>query len=462
MKKREAVLTGILFGFSLASVYTEPLSFSAAADMAAENSAEIRYEKTRLSIRRGAWMLGLRAYFPSLGITVSEDDRLQEIDADSFLKNYGLTVEQLIFDGGKLAVERRLERMDISLSEAKLQSLRSETGYEAVKAYRNLLSSRQIMEIQESSLASLSEQRRILARELELGLALPADLADADLKVGEARLLVLSHSIELKEAEDRFAEVLALDEIPELTETVDTGRKAVPLSKEKVKALAENRSPALAEARLSIARREGELKYADRSWIPTVKLSGNFGLAGRSYPLSKYNWSVGLSLDFSGPLLRNTSSASFGREPPYDRTGRLQNSFTPLPDPAGALGRSQAASLLFEERSNYERSLKQTGKNAVQQLEKYGLLEDKRVLAADTVELAEEKYRLAFLRMELGQITRTELMETEIELSRKKVEAVQAAAALLEAEQELEKMLDLPPGSLESLDSRTERKEGGA
>jgi outer membrane protein TolC len=446
------VLAGILFGFSLASVYAEPLSFSGAADMAAENSAEIRYEKTLLSIRRGAWMLGLRAYFPSLSITASEDDRLQEIDADSFLKNYGLTVEQLIFDGGKLAVERRLERMDISLSEAKLQSLKSETAYEAVRAYRNLLSSRQILEIQESSLDSLSEQRRILARELELGLALPADLADADLKVGEARVLVISHRIELKEAEEQFAEVLALDEIPELIEAVDTERRAVPLSQETVKALAENRSPALAEARLSIAKREGELKYADRSWIPTVKLLGNFGLAGRQYPLSRYNWSVGLSLDFSGPLLRNTTSASFGREPPYDRTGSLQNSFSPLPDPAGALGRSRAAALLFEERGNYERSLKQIGKNAVQQLEKYGLLEDKRMLAVEAVDLAEEKYRLARLRMELGQITRTELMETEIELSRKKVESIQAAAALLEAEQELEKMLDLPPGSLEFLD----------
>jgi len=52
------------------------------------------------------------------------------------------------------------------------------------------------------------------------------------------------------------------------------------------------------------------------------------------------------------------------------------------------------------------------------------------------------------LRLSLGEITRIELMEARMDYSRRKAAVVEAAAALFQAERELERLLDLGPGEL--------------
>jgi outer membrane protein TolC len=69
-------------------------------------------------------------------------------------------------------------------------------------------------------------------------------------------------------------------------------------------------------------------------------------------------------------------------------------------------------------------------------------------MAMEAMELAAEKYRLQELMLGLGRITRVELMEERIEYSQKEVEAAEAAVALLAAERELERLLNLKPGAL--------------
>jgi hypothetical protein len=81
-------------------------------------------------------------------------------------------------------------------------------------------------------------------------------------------------------------------------------------------------------------------------------------------------------------------------------------------------------------------------------VEKCTLTEQKRILALNAAELAVERCRLEGLRLELGQITRLKLMEALIEQTQKEITVVEAATALLEAERELERFLDLRPGEL--------------
>jgi outer membrane protein TolC len=64
--------------------------------------------------------------------------------------------------------------------------------------------------------------------------------------------------------------------------------------------------------------------------------------------------------------------------------------------------------------------------------------------------LAAERYRIAQIKRDMGLITRVELMEERIECTKYEIAAVEAAAVLLEAERELEKLMDLGPGELEN------------
>jgi len=138
-----------------------------------------------------------------------------------------------------------------------------------------------------------------------------------------------------------------------------------------------------------------------------------------------------------------------GWELPYDRTAMLQNSFSPLPDPASGYSRTQASLALELERIKYDSALEQIGRVAANAVEKCVLAAHKRDLAAEAAALGIEKCRIEEIRLELGQITRLKLMEVLIEQTQREIAVIQAATYFLEAERELERFLDLGPGELE-------------
>jgi outer membrane protein TolC len=428
-----------------------PLTFSGAADLAVAASHELRGEYAMKAIREGTWVLGFRAYLPRLTINTSEDDRISRIGSDAFLKNYSLSLDQLLWDGGRTSMSRKLEKMELSLLGARLDRMAADIAESAVSAYRSVLSSRAALEIREAALKALEEQLRLLGREVELGLALPVDLSEAEISVAEAALELQALHLELEEGERQFAEILGLEKLPVLEEKVDIYRKTALPPGAAARSLAEQRNPDLAEARYGITKKQGELKYTARSWIPVIRFSGSFGLTGQRYPLTHHNWSLGINIEFSGPWFQNTLTASAGWEPPYDRTARLQNSLTPLPDPAGVLGKHQAELALSLEQTKYALTFERTGRAALQAVERCGMEDRKRDLAVETLALAAERYRLEEIRLGLGRITRLELMESRLEYTQKEIAAVEAAAALLAAERELERLMDLRPGELAAL-----------
>jgi len=432
------------------NIAADTLTFAQAADLALAASADFRQARAMLGLREGAWMLGLRAYFPRIGLSASENDRLQKIGADSFIKNYSINMDQLIWDGGKTSMSRRLERMELNLVSSGLHRMASEITESAIAAYRNVLSSRAILEIKESALTVLEEQRKILKEEVDLGLALQLDLAGADINLSDAKLEINSLRLDLLEMERLFMELLGLNVLPVLTESVDTSRSAALPAAAAAGSLAQLRNPDLAEGRFSITKKQTELKYISNSWLPNLRMTGSFGLSGQQYPLTRYNWSVGINVEFSNPWFQNKLGAQAGWEPPHDRTAMVQNSLDPLPDPAASFGKKQAMLALAVEREKYNIIFERTGRTAANAVEKCALAEQKRILALEAAKIGHERCRLEELRLNLGQITRLKLMETLIEQTQREIAVIEAATALLEAERQLERFMDLKPGELAS------------
>jgi outer membrane protein TolC len=433
------------------------LSFVDAMDLAVAASADLRHAYASQGLRERAWILGLRAYLPRLGFSFSENDRLQQIGPDSFLKNFGINVDQLLWDGGRIFLSRRLERMELNLSHSRLGRMASDIAESALAAYRNVLSARTVLEIREAALRSLTEQRRILAEETALGLALSLDLAEADIALAEAGIEIDALHSDLAEMEKQFAELLGLDSLPVLKETLAINRGTLLPSAAAAGSLAEERNPELGEVRFSITKREGELKYVSRSWIPAFRLTGGFGLSGQTYPLTRHTWSVGLNIEFSSPWFQNTFGIQGGWEPPYDRTAQLQNSMTPLPDPAAGLSKNQAKLALALEKEKYRDAFERAGRSARRAVEKCAMADQKRGLAVEAIALAAERYRIEEVRHSLGHITRLELMEAFIEFTQREIAAVESAKILREAERELERLLDLKPGELAAFAAAEEK-----
>jgi len=444
----------LVFVFTLTPFHarSEPgLGFADAARMAVEASSQLRNEYTAKALREGAWLWGLRAFLPRLSFSASEDDRVSAIGADAFLKNYSLNLDQLLWDGGRLSLSRKMERTELNLAGNMLKQMAADIAEAAVSAYRDVLQGRTILEIREKTLESLDEQRRILQQEAELGLVRQSDLVEADITVALAELESFSLSMDLEEAEWRLADQLGLENLPLLSEQIDTYRQPKLPASPVVQALAESRNQELASYRFSIAKRQAELKTASLSWIPSLRLTGSFGLNGRQYPLSRYSWSVGLSIEFSLPWLSGNIGATAGRDPPYDRNARLQETLVPAPDPGAVFSVRAAELALTNEREKFAAALKEVRTAAERGVKKCELLDRKRVLALEALKLEGEKFRLAQLKLSLGEITRLDLMEFRLNYAKREAALVEAAAAVLQAERELERLLDLAPGELSAL-----------
>jgi outer membrane protein TolC len=423
------------------------IGFRDAVRLAIANSTELKAARAGRALREGAWKAGLRAYLPQLGLTASEDDRLSEISADSFLKNYTISLDQLLWDGGRTSTARALERAELVILGDQLGQSEAEIAETALDAYRSVLIDRQIIAIRESALESLSEQRRILEEELALGMVTALDVAGGNITFREAELELAALRLEAEETKTLFAELLGLDEVPDLAESIDIFRQASPPSPNTARQTALSRNPDLALARHTLARRRIEAKNASLSWIPTLRATTSFTVSGQRYPLTRHSWSVGLTLNFSSPWFSGSVGSSAGWEPPYDKTARLQSSASPLPDPASGISAKQAELALVQERENYSVLLSKLDRAVILGIEKITLSEKRRIMALEALDLAAEKYRLTELLMGLGRITRVELMEARIEYAEKETEAVSAAAALLAAERELERLLNLKPGA---------------
>jgi outer membrane protein TolC len=453
-------MTRLFFQPPLLAGAPESMSFEDAARMAVEASLELRSQYIQRALKEGAWKAGLRAYLPRLSLSVSEDDRLSLIGADSFQKAYSVSLDQLLWDGGRTSSTRAVERAELAILGSDLERMASGIAAQALSAYRTVLSLRLLLEIREASAASLDEERRILAEEYRLGLALESDLAEAELTADGAFLERSAAELELVEAELALAGILGTETLPPLAESVDLRRGTVLPDLDRAVLLAREQNPDLLGARLGIARRQAEARWQERSWMPSVRINTGFSLSGQKYPLTRSSWTVGLTVNFSSPLLSGTVSGSAGWDPPYDRSMRLGSSVSPLEDPAAALTGKSAGLALALETEQYRKNFVDMERTITLALEKCRILDQRRILSLEAASLTARRTALTGLRLSLGQTRRVDLMEDRLEQAEAEVRAVEAAVSLLEAERELEELLALKPGGLAAFAQREEGPGG--
>jgi outer membrane protein TolC len=206
-------------------------------------------------------------------------------------------------------------------------------------------------------------------------------------------------------------------------------------------AAAPENNPTVLQAALAVRQKEEEAKFARLSWLPTIRASGSFSLSGEHYPLTRHNWSVGISVEFSSPWFQSKLAGSTGYEGWTDQNARLSGSLTPVPDPAAHLSARSAVLALSLEREKYQTTIVQLGRAVSNAAALCALAEQKRALSVEAKKLVKEKLKLAWLKHDIGQITSLELMEAQNECIAKEIQAVESAIALLNAERNLEKLM---------------------
>lgn len=427
---------------------SHPITAAEAAELAVDNSLELRAERETLSLREDAWRLSFRSYLPSLEISAASDERLSTFGADAFTKTLSVGVEQPIWDGGRRSAARALEAAEIDLARSAYRRDVRDVGEAAISAYRSVVAARARLDIKRSSFGSASSEREILAAELRLGIAKASELAEADIALAGMEIEIAEAEASVSLSEAALTESLGMNSLPELTDCLEIDREVVEIDDAMFARAVSERSPDLEAARYGIAKKRAEARKASFSWLPTIGLTASGQASGDSFPLTEATWSIGLSVDFSSPYASGSAGASGGADIPYDSRARSSASLAPMPDPAAALGAREAAVALRLEEDKFERSIAALERNAASALAAYRAAASRRSIGAKALSLAEEKRRLVFLQVGLGQAVRADAVAAELDLAVARSDLIDSLSALVAAERALEKLLDLPPNTL--------------
>lgn len=450
---------------TLVAEETPGLTMKGAAERAVLVSPDLRGQEAQIALREGGWRLGIRAFFPKLSISASEDDRLSLVGSDSFSKTYTLSVEQLLWDGGRLGLSRRIEGAELNLSRNQIRRNTAQVGESAVEAYKSILYKRTLLTIRHATANALTIQRSILAEEVRRGLALETDLVEADITLLQAELEVRKLKIDLEEAERQLADLLGLQQLPVLSDTIDVRRPPIITREnqesvqQEARALAVQVNPDLVTQNAGIQKRQAELQTALRSWWPTLTLTGDVNLSGKAYPLTHCSWSLALIVQFSSPYLSGSLRSRAGWDPPFDRSASVQASGNLLPDPGSALTVPAARTALALEQERFRLLFDQIGRQAERAVTACVMAEDRRSLVRDQLRVAEQKKELVQIRRNLGQATALDVMKAQMEYAEQEIALVDAYAGLLQAERGLEQLLDLDPGGLRAWVLNSKRQQ---
>ena len=123
---------------------------------------------------------------------------------------FGVHVGYDIFDGGKKRATVREHSSQLAQARENLARITEEVELRVQTAYNKLERSRQMVRVSEELLASRTEARRVLLREVREGAALASQLDNAATHELDARTTLLQSQLQLVEAQDEMTEAMGV------------------------------------------------------------------------------------------------------------------------------------------------------------------------------------------------------------------------------------------------------------
>lgn len=426
----------------------EPLGVAEVAARAVANDASLASDREALDLREGAWRLGFRSYLPSIALSAGADETLAAVGAESRARSLSASVEQPLWDGGRLAARRALESVELELARLELDRAGYETGEAAVASYRGVMTARARLRIQSEALGAARLSRAALASELGLGLASADELLEADLEIGEAEIALSEARLELSEEEGCLAYALGVEELPPLADDGLGLRRELRLDADALWLRVVELSPELREARYRVAAKRAEARVAALGWLPAIGLTASCYLSGERFPLSSMSWSVGASVEFSSPLADVGMGLETGGDGARERSAADSLSAEPAPDPAGIIEVRSARLALRVEEEAYAATMRELRVRTVAAVRAYDSALARRRLYRDADRLAATRLASVRLRRDLGRATTLEAMRAGLERAEAEIDLIEACASIVDAERSVERLLGSAPDTL--------------
>jgi outer membrane protein TolC len=440
-----------------------PISLSEAEAQALSSSTELEILRLRTRAQARAHALGVREYLPRISLAVNGSQTIATGAPDTRVESLALTVEQPLFDGGRLAVQRALSRAQLLLDSRSYADSEDALVDRVRGLYWQALVQQEKLRIQEDIRGITARQVEIARMERRIGATREIDLVEAELEEARVTLTIGDTRATLEERMDQLRESLGMgpDDALSLSGNIDAAYPGLTLPADLgglvTIALANNTE--LKRRKLE-ARGSLEALRAARAWfVPRISLALTVGISGDHLPLQDPSLSGELTIDFPSRAFPISARLSSGSTGSGQASAGSSGEIGVLEDIGGWTDR-RAAGLAREESLLKEaRTVESLGFEVRRCAAAYEQKKAVAGLARKTVGLDQTRVEILGRQLELGGIQRIDYMRAHAQLARDASELLEHVLAVLDGERELEKLLGLRAGALGALVADLARRE---
>lgn len=420
------------------------IDLSTAMSAALRNSKSLLYSRFDQKLAAERLRIGARQFLPTLSLGLIHSDSVSFDSPDSRLRKMSLGLKQILFDGGRLALSRRNQKNELRMNGIHIKANTEELMFSVINIYTEVLKFHLAREIQRETFRNAVQQLAIAEEEFRLGAITELDLLDI-------QLMIANLEIELEQTEQeerllmyRFARLLDYPANRFLQLRGKLNEQYAGFTSFEDKDLSNLTDYYLEQARknsLEFLKRGFQVQaYRETyfqtrwSWLPNIQAELELSMSGDSYPLSQPGFSLGLEFSFSLPISPFAATATLGKSSPIERSKAFSVSGEPLSNLEGLfskqlaeinLSRASTEKLDFEEETKF--AIAESLFKIQQQRKALELLRKK-------VRIGESRLKVQRLRAELGEIKRTEYLESQIELGKVRIEVLTRIVELYNSE----------------------------
>lgn len=192
---------------------------------------------------------------------------------DTDILRASMGIQYQVYDGGKRNLNVRQADLQVQLTRWAFEAAQNALIHEVTRAYYGVLQSRAFMQVNEESLVSLAESRRVVAERLTAGTVVKSDLLNVDVKIAEAQedLIRSSNGWTLALSALNTAIGKRWVTAGQVVDSVENVQIRKPLDREDPI----GRRPELAIARLVVQSRQLEVDRGRRDYLPTLSAQGS-------------------------------------------------------------------------------------------------------------------------------------------------------------------------------------------
>jgi outer membrane protein TolC len=211
--------------------------------------------------------------------------------------NFGTTLNQPIFTGGFNLANYRSARMGVDLSKETLETAKRDLVLQVRVGYFTILRAEKFFGVAEQQVKQFEAQLEVTKAFFDVGIVPKNDVLQAEVRLANARQLLVKTVNDLATAKASFNILLRRD-INAPFEVVDIlVYKAFPLSYEQSIEEALRLRPEIKMAQLNIDQAKEAVKLARSEFFPTINLTGNYSRFSDDFDVSggvKFNdrWTV--------------------------------------------------------------------------------------------------------------------------------------------------------------------------